>query len=193
MPNKRMQSDLTKRYALASAADARRYAKNADVYISMSEWISKIFLPDEDSWLRHANPWSIWTRFITLPFVAVAVWSRVWIGWYCLIPIAVLVLWIFVNPRIFGKPTHFNSWGSRAVLGEQIYIQRKKKNKLGKHRTPILMLTVLQTIGGIILFFGLWSLNVYLTIYGMTVVYLSKMWFLDRMVWLHADAQEKNA
>ena len=157
----------------------------------MSEWVSKLFLPDEESWLRHANPWSIWTRFITLPFIALAIWSRVWIGWYCLIPVSVLVFWVFVNPRVFGKASHFNSWGSKAVLGEQIYVQRKNKQKLGEHKIPIRILTVLQTIGGLILFYGLWSLNTYHTIYGMTIIYLSKMWFLDRMVWLHDDAQEK--
>jgi len=155
----------------------------------MSEWISKLFIPDDDSWLRHANPWSIWTRFITLPFIVLAIWSRVWIGWYCLIPIVILVFWIYVNPRLFSKPEHFNSWGSRAVLGERIYIKRKKDQKLGKHKTPILILTVLQIIGVIILFYGLWKLNFYYTIYGMTVVYLSKMWFLDRMVWLYEDAR----
>ena len=94
----------------------------------------------------------------------------------------------------FYKGTsHFNSWGSKAVLGEQIYVQRKNKQKLGEHKIPIRILTVLQTIGGLILFYDLWSLNIYHTIYGMTIIYLSKMWFLDRMVWLYADVQEKNA
>jgi len=158
-------------------------------HIKMSEWISTLFLPDDESWLKHANPWSIWTRFITLPFFVLAVWSRVWIGWYCLIPVAVLVFWIFVNPRLFGKPSHYNSWGSRAVLGEKIYIQWKKEKRLGEHKTPIQILTILQSLGGFILLYGLWTLSLNQTIYGMTVIYLSKMWFLDRMVWLHADAQ----
>jgi len=159
----------------------------------MTEWISKLFLPDEESWLRHANPWSIWTRFLTLPFVVLAVWSRVWIGWYCLIPLSVLVFWIFVNPRLFNKPADFSNWGSRAVLGEQIYIERKKEQKLGAHKTPILILTVLQTVGGFILIYGLWRLNINSTVYGMSLVYLSKMWFLDRMVWLHENSQENDA
>ena len=159
----------------------------------MSERVSKLFLPDDDSWLRHANPWSIWTRFITLPFLMLAIWSRAWIGWYCLIPIIILVVWIFLNPRLFSKPTHFNSWGSRAVLGEQIYIRRKKNQNLGKHKTPILILTLLQIVGVVFLLYGLWRFYLYHTVYGMTVVYLSKMWFLDRMVWLHADEQNENA
>ena len=29
-----------------------------------------------DSWMRHANPWSVWTRFAVLPLLILAVWSR---------------------------------------------------------------------------------------------------------------------
>lgn len=98
-----------------------------------------------------------------------------------------------MNPRIFDKPSHYNSWGSKAVLGERIYIQRKKKNMLGEHKIPIMILTVMQTIGGGLLFYGLWTLNVYVVVYSTTVIYMSKMWFLDRMVWLHADSQRDDA
>ena len=40
---------------------------------------------------------------------------------------------------------------------------------------------------GDILMIGLWKLEVNLTIIGTITVYLSKMWFLDRMVWVHED------
>lgn len=36
---------------------------------------------DDQSWLSHANPLSVWTRILTpLPLLILAVWSRVWIG-----------------------------------------------------------------------------------------------------------------
>jgi hypothetical protein len=31
---------------------------------------------------------SVWTGVPCLSLVVIAVWSRTWIGWYCLIPIA---------------------------------------------------------------------------------------------------------
>ena len=37
--------------------------------MNIEKHISKLFLPDDESWLRHANPWPIWTRFATLPFI----------------------------------------------------------------------------------------------------------------------------
>ncbi|PWQ93445.1 DUF6653 family protein [Leucothrix arctica] len=157
--------------------------------MDMKKGLSKIFLPDEESWLHHANPWSIWTRFATLPFIVLAVWSRVWLGWYCLIPIVILVVWVVVNPRLFAKPTSFDNWGAKAVLGERVYITDKDAASLEKHKLPILILNGLQTIGGLILIYGLWDLNIYLTLHGMSFVYLAKMWFLDRMVWLYEDSQ----
>lgn len=150
--------------------------------------VSKLFLPNDDSWLLHANPWSIWTRFATLPFIVLGLWSRVWIGWYCLIPIAILIFWVWINPTLFGKPKHYNSWGSRAVLGERVFMKRKEVPIPVGHSTIIVILNILQTVGGVILLYGVWSLNIYFTIHGLTFVYLSKMWFLDRMVWLYEDS-----
>lgn len=159
--------------------------------MNIDKLILKIFLPDDESWLRHANPWSVWTRFITLPFIVLAVWSRVWISWYCLIPITLLVIWVVINPRLFEKPSSFDSWGSKAVLGERIYMKRSEFPLPEHHRMPITILTVLQSIGGGILIYGVWSLNVYLTAHGLTFVYLAKMWFLDRMVWLYDESESK--
>ena len=157
--------------------------------MNITKSLSKIFLPDDESWLRHANPWSIWTRFVTLPFIILAIWSRVWIEWYCLIPLSILIFWVLINPRLFKKPDNFDNWGSKAVLGERIYIKREENPIPYWHKTPILILNLLQTVGGALLIYGLWELNIYLTVHGMTFIYLSKMWFLDRMVWLYEDSQ----
>ena len=155
--------------------------------------ISKIFLPDDESWLRHANPWSIWTRFATLPFIILSIWSRVWIGWYCVIPISILIFWVWINPTLFGKPNNYNSWGAKAVLGERVFMKRKEVPIPYGHKKIIVILNILQTIGGAILVYGIWSLDFYLTIHGTTFVYLSKMWFLDRMVWLYENSKAKTA
>ena len=42
----------------------------------------------DDSWMRHANPWSVWTRYAAFPVLIAAIWSRVWIGWWALLPVA---------------------------------------------------------------------------------------------------------
>ncbi len=155
--------------------------------MTLEKRIAKMFNLDGDNWMKHTNPWSIWTRFATLPLVVVAFWSRVWIGWYCLIPIIALVIWIIINPTLFKKPKSIDNWGSKSVLGERFWAERKSNPVPNHHHTPVLILTILQTIGGITLMIGLWQLDLYLTIIGSITVYMAKMWFLDRMVWVYAD------
>jgi hypothetical protein len=46
----------------------------------MSISVTKLFGPEGERWMRHANPVSVWTRFAVLPLLALAVWSREWIG-----------------------------------------------------------------------------------------------------------------
>lgn len=155
--------------------------------MSVEKKIAKAFNLEGDRWMKHANPWSIWTRFATLPFIVLAVWSRVWIGWYCLIPIAILIIWLFINPTLFPKPKDLNNWGSKSVLGEKFWSERKKNPVPSHHIIPIQILILLQTLGGIALIIGLWKLDLVFTISGTITVYLSKMWFLDRMVWIFEE------
>ena len=51
--------------------------------------VAAVFGLTGDRWMRHANPISVWTRFSIVSLVAISVWSRDWIGWWCLVPLAV--------------------------------------------------------------------------------------------------------
>ena len=57
--------------------------------MNIEQKITSLFKMDDKTWSRHANPWSVWTRFLVFPILALAIWSRVWLGWYSLIPIGV--------------------------------------------------------------------------------------------------------
>ncbi|BCD98366.1 DUF6653 family protein [Marinagarivorans cellulosilyticus] len=156
--------------------------------MDLNNAISKLFLSDDESWFKHANPWSVWSRFATLPFIVLSIWSRVWIGWYCLIPIVILAFWTWINPTLFSKPQNYNSWGSKAVLGERLFIKRKQAPIPDGHLSVIRILNVLQFLGGAVLVCGLWRLDISLTFHGVAYIYLTKMWFLDRMVWLYESS-----
>ncbi len=65
---------------------------------------TKFFGLSDERWMQHSNPWSVWTRLVILPLLALAVWSHVWIGWYSLVPVALLLFWTWINPRFFNKP-----------------------------------------------------------------------------------------
>jgi len=159
--------------------------------LELDKALSKLFLPDDDSWLKHANPWSVWSRFATLPFIALSIWSRVWIGWYAIIPFMILVFWIWINPTLFSKPKNYNSWGAKAVLGERVFMKRKEAPLPNGQSKAIIILNILQSISGVVLIYGLWNLDLSFTIHGIFYVYLTKMWFLDRMVWLYESSNSK--
>ena len=67
--------------------------------------VARLFGLSGESWMRHANPASVWTRFSVLPLLMLAVWSRDWIGLWFLIPLALSLVWLFVNPLFFSPPT----------------------------------------------------------------------------------------
>ena len=47
-----------------------------------------------------------------------------------------------------------------------------------------------SAVGIIPLVWGLWSLDVTMTLLGLVLVVLPKVWFVDRMVWLYEDMQD---
>ncbi len=75
--------------------------------------VASLFGLEGDSWMKHANPASVWTRFSVLSILALAVWSRDWIGAWSLIPVALAIAWMFVNPLLFGPPKSTRNWASQ--------------------------------------------------------------------------------
>ncbi len=67
-------------------------------FMGVMSRVADTFGMTDDAWKRHANPWSVWTRFAAIPLMILAIWSRVWLGWWCLVPIAAVEVW----PTVFG-------------------------------------------------------------------------------------------
>jgi hypothetical protein len=59
--------------------------------------IARLFRMDDEGRRRHANLWSVYTRFAAVPALILAVWSCTWIGWWSLLPVAGVVLWLFIK------------------------------------------------------------------------------------------------
>ncbi len=148
--------------------------------------IAKLMKMDDETWLRHANPWSVWTRFATMPFLALAIWSRTWIGGWAWLIFAALCVWLWLNPRIFGIPKTYDTWAARGVFGERIWLNRDQVPVPQHHRKLPNFLSAVQSIGLIIMIYGLWRYNLGFTIAGLIAIY-AKAWFVDRMVWLYED------
>ncbi len=139
-------------------------------------------------WLRHANPWSVWTRILTpLPLLIATAWSRVWIGWWAAVPLALVIAWIWINPRAFSAPSEYGGWAQRAVLGERIWLGRDRFDRPAHHARVPHVATALAAAGGAAMLWGLAVLDPWAAGLGALLAVAGKAWFCDRMVWLHAD------
>ncbi|MFB6347365.1 MAG: DUF6653 family protein [bacterium] len=139
---------------------------------------------DEETWKRHANPLSVWTRMPIYPALILAVWSRRWIGWWSLLPITLVVVWTWLNPRIFSPPDSTDNWASKAVLGEKIWLELDAYPEDGHWFLPT-ALNVIYLGGVLLLAWGLYVFRIWSTVFGATISFLAKLWFVDRMVWLY--------
>lgn len=141
-------------------------------------------------WMRHANPWSVWTRFTCLPLIILAIWSRVWLGWWALVPLALACLWTWANPRAFPPPKKTDSWAAKGTFGERVFLNRHKVPIPDHHRVWAIGLGFASATGLLPLTWGLWMLDLTMTLLGLVLIVLPKVWFVDRMVWLFEDMKD---
>ena len=157
---------------------------------SIAHFAEKVMDMDASTWSRHTNPWSGWSRLSTLPLLAVAIWSRVWLGWGALIPIAVVFFWTWLNPRLFPAPRSTDNWMSRGVIGERLWLSGDPLTLPAHHVRMARLLSMASLIGVLVLVCGLTVLDPGFTVAGVATTMLSKLWFLDRMVWLAHDVEQ---
>ncbi|HEY9815184.1 MAG TPA: DUF6653 family protein [Candidatus Obscuribacterales bacterium] len=152
--------------------------------------ISTLFAMDERTWRGHANPWCFWTRLSTIPLLFLAIWSRVWLGWDALWLAAVALGWIWVNARLFPPPKSTRNWMSKGVFGERVWINRSQVPIPPHHHVLPQILTAVAALGMGLGFWGLWQLDLPLTLVGTLLIFVGKLWFFDRMVWLYEDMKD---
>lgn len=155
--------------------------------------LAAVFRLDDAGWERHANPLSVWTRIAIWPFLLLTLWSFHWIGWIAAMPLALIAIWTFINPRAFPPPASTKSWASRAVLGERVYLARDRVPIPDHHRIAAQWLSAGGALGGLVMLGGLVAKSPALFLVGATAAFLAKMWFIDRMVWLFDDMSARHA
>ena len=160
------------------------------IRMTLERMIARLFLMDDRTWMRHANPWSVMLRLTVLPLLVLALWSRLWLGWLAVIPVCLAVIWAWLNPRIVPPPRSLDNWTSKGVLGERVWLNRDVIPVPSHHRMVPHLLSVVSGAGMLLALFGAVTFEVWPTLVGIIVVFLGKVWFVDRMVWLWHDMQE---
>ncbi len=144
---------------------------------------------DDATWARHSNPWSVYSRFTCLPLIVLAIYSRVWIGGWCVVPLALALLWTWVNPRLFAPPSSTDNWASKGVMGERIFLNRKENPVPRRYHRIAIITTLASVIGMVILIYGLWVISVPLMLIGLLAAITPKVFFVHRMVALFDETQ----
>ena len=72
---------------------------------------------------HHSNPWSAWTRLLSVPLVFVPFWTRSWRH------AALVGAWMLLNPVVFSEPEDDSAWATRAMLGEEMWIAERPFDK----------------------------------------------------------------
>ena len=57
---------------------------------------------------------------LTTPFLYLAIWYHNWVG------LGIVILWVIINLVVFPKPKKVNSWFSKVVLGEKVWLSKFK-------------------------------------------------------------------
>jgi hypothetical protein len=79
------------------------------------------------------------------------------------------------------------------VLGETFWLNRKAVPVPARHRIAPYALTAINMSGLPFIAWGLVTLDVWITLFGLAVHMAGKNWFLDRMVWHYEEATREQA
>jgi hypothetical protein len=148
---------------------------------------SEAMILSERTWMRHANPWSVWTRYAAFPFLVLAVWSYHWIGWWSLVPIFSVVVFLWFNTSLFSPPRSTRNWASMAVLGERVWLAEHRRFLPQQSSGVFYSIAALSAANVIALAWGVYSSDIVLTIVGTINVLVAKSWSNDRKVWLFSE------
>lgn len=142
------------------------------------------------AWARHANPVSGWSRLWSALLILPALWSPFWIGWWSLVPIASVIAWILLNPRLFPPPETADAWMTKGVLGERVFLNRKKTPvPPGYVRAGWITTGISLVFVGLVVL-GFLRREFWLAMTAWCGASVAKIWFVDRMARLFELMQD---
>lgn len=148
---------------------------------------------DESAWQKHASPLSVYSRFTIVPLFTATLALREVLGWWTLLILLLVSFWTWLNPRIFKAPKKTNNWASMGTFGERIYLNRHNENRIPFHHLQMCRnIMALQIIGVPFWIYSIYTMSLGFMILSMLWLMFTKMWFVDRMVWVYQDMKESN-
>lgn len=160
--------------------------------MKLTQVAAKTFGLDDVAWRRHANAWSVWTRMLGLIPILVPIFFRDAFGWWAMLPIALGVGWMWINPHVFPAVDEPRSWASKGIYGEKMYAADRSL-AADAHRPAIRWLIVLATVGASLLAWGMVRVEAWPSIFGLTLIVISQLWQIDRFVAIYEEGLRRSA
>jgi hypothetical protein len=79
---------------------------------------------------------------------------------------------------------------SKGAMGERVWLNRDAVPVPAYHRTVPNVLSAVSAISVLFIIWGVFVFDLWPTLFGTMLVYLGKLWFVDRMVWIWQDMQD---
>ncbi|MEV7907834.1 DUF6653 family protein [Streptomyces anulatus] len=153
--------------------------------------VAQAFRMTDEAWKRHANPWSVYTRFAAIPGMILAIWSRTWIGWWSLLPVATVIVWLWLNPHLFRPVEAAHSWAAKGIHGERLWLEQRARVPR-EYQALLRWLIPVGLAGFALLAWGLTALMVWPTVFGATLIVLAQLWRIDRLGLLHENQRPRS-
>ena len=112
--------------------------------------------------------------------------GRTWVGWWSLGPLALVFVWLGLNPRVFPPIQQPVKWASKGIYGEKIWANDRSAVPW-HHRNAFRLIAIPGVAGIALLGWGLMALAVWPTLVGVTLVVLAQLWRIDRLVWMYEE------
>jgi hypothetical protein len=105
--------------------------------------------------------------------------------------VAAVLVWLVINPVAFRAVDEPTNWVSKAVYGQQIWLTQRE-------RVPMVYLTIMRWLVAVglagfgFIGWGLWALDLWPVVYGVTLVVFSQFWQWDRQRLLYDELKAKS-
>ncbi|RDI45235.1 DUF6653 family protein [Nocardia mexicana] len=159
--------------------------------MSTTQITANTFGLNDENWRKHANPWSVWSRMAAFAVMLAAIYLRDVLGWWTLAVLVGGVAFMFANTRMFRPIDVPSRWDERGIYGERLWTEKAPAAE--PHRRAISAIIGIAGVGLPLIGWGLVSVQIWPTVFGWTLVFISQLWQIDRFVAIYDSAVRADA
>jgi hypothetical protein len=108
------------------------------------------------------------------------------------VPVALVIVWLWLNPHVFPAVTGPRNWASKGIYGERLWLN-EPTSVPPACRSVLRWLIIPGSAGIALLVWGLVQLELWPTIFGATLITLAQLWRIDRLGLVYEESKRADA